>query len=142
MADINMEGLEPIITDKETGETQRPIVIAGPCSAESEEQVMNTARELSDAGVRIFRAGIWKPRTRPGGFEGVGVVGLPWLRRVKEETGMLTSTEIANRFHAEAAIDAGVDILWIGARTSANPFAMQEIADVLAERRFSNPVLV
>lgn len=142
MADINMEGLEPIITDKETGETQRPIVIAGPCSAESEEQVMNTARELSDAGVRIFRAGIWKPRTRPGGFEGVGVVGLPWLHRVKEETGMLTSTEIANRFHAEAAIDAGVDILWIGARTSANPFAMQEIADVLAERRFSNPVLV
>ena len=137
-----MEGLEPIIIDKETGKAPHPIIIAGPCSAESEEQVMQTARELKDSGVKIFRAGIWKPRTRPGGFEGVGVVGLPWLRRVKEETGMLTSTEIANRFHAEAVIDAGVDILWIGARTSANPFAMQEIADVLAERKFSGPVLV
>lgn len=120
----------------------RPIIIAGPCSAESEEQVLDTARALHGAGVKIFRAGIWKPRTRPGGFEGVGVIGLPWLRRVKEETGMLTATEIATRCHAEAAIDAGVDILWIGARTSANPFAMQEVADVLKERDFQGPVLV
>lgn len=126
----------------ETQHRRHPLIIAGPCSAESEDQVMQTARLLAEAGITIFRAGIWKPRTHPGGFEGVGVDGLPWLRRVKEETGMLTSTEIANRAHAEAAIDAGVDILWIGARTSANPFAMQEIADVLAERRFSNPVLV
>lgn len=131
-----MPGLEPIAG------SARPIIIAGPCSAESEEQVLETARGLRQAGISIFRAGIWKPRTRPGGFEGVGVVGLPWLRRVKEETGMLTATEIANRCHAEAAIDAGIDILWIGARTSANPFAMQEVADVLNERGFKGPVLV
>ena len=131
-----MPGLEPIAG------SARPIIIAGPCSAESEEQVLETARGLRQAGISIFRAGIWKPRTRPGGFEGVGVVGLPWLRRVKEETGMLTATEIANRCHAEAAIDAGIDILWIGARTSANPFAMQEVADVLNERGFNGPVLV
>lgn len=119
-----------------------PIIISGPCSAESEQQVLDTARQLSAAGVKIFRAGIWKPRTRPGGFEGVGAIGLPWLQKVKTETGMLTATEIANRYHAESAIDAGVDVLWIGARTSANPFAMQEIADVVAERGFGGPVLV
>ncbi len=136
MSEMTMPGLEPIAG------SARPIIIAGPCSAESEEQVLETARGLRQAGISIFRAGIWKPRTRPGGFEGVGVVGLPWLRRVKEETGMLTATEIANRCHAEAAIDAGIDILWIGARTSANPFAMQEVADVLNERGFKGPVLV
>lgn len=119
-----------------------PLVIAGPCSAESEEQILRTASDLSDAGIRIFRAGIWKPRTRPGDFEGVGIVGLPWLQKVKDKTGMLTATEIANRYHAECAMDANVDILWIGARTSANPFAMQEIADVIAERKFDRPVLV
>ena len=111
---------------------KRPIVIAGPCSAETEEQVMATARELAKNGVKIFRAGIWKPRTKPGGFEGVGEQGLAWLRRVKEETGMLVATEVATKHHVKAALDAGVDVLWIGARTSANPFAMQEIADALA----------
>ena len=119
-----------------------PLIIAGPCSAESEEQVFSTARSLKEAGINIFRAGIWKPRTRPGGFEGVGEIGLPWLRRVHDELDMLTATEIANRHHAEAALDAGVDILWIGARTTANPFAMQEIADLLAERHHTGPVLV
>lgn len=133
-----MKDLKPILDD----EAARPLIIAGPCSAESEQQVIDTARELAEAGVKIFRAGIWKPRTRPGGFEGVGALGLPWLKRVKEETGMLTATEIANRYHAECAIDAGVDILWIGARTSANPFAMQEIADVISERGYNGPVLV
>lgn len=111
--------------------TQRPLVIAGPCSAETEEQVLETARGLKEQGVEIFRAGIWKPRTRPNSFEGVGSVGLEWLRRVKEETGMLTSTEVANFKHVYEALRAGVDILWIGARTSANPFAMQEVADAL-----------
>ncbi len=119
---IQFEGVDP----------KRPIVIAGPCSAETEEQVMATARELAKNGVKIFRAGIWKPRTKPGGFEGVGEQGLAWLRRVKEETGMLVATEVATKHHVKAALDAGVDVLWIGARTSANPFAMQEIADALA----------
>lgn len=119
---IQFEGVDP----------KRPIVIAGPCSAETEEQVMATARELAKNGVKIFRAGIWKPRTKPGGFEGVGEQGLAWLRRVKEETGMLVATEVATKQHVKAALDAGVDVLWIGARTSANPFAMQEIANALA----------
>ena len=94
--------------------------------------------------VRVFRAGIWKPRTRPGGFEGVGSIGLPWLRRVKEETGMFVSTEAATRAHVEAAVEAGIDMLWIGARTSANPFAMQEIADTLRDAGSAGdlPVLV
>ncbi len=118
---IQFEGVDP----------KRPIVIAGPCSAETEEQVMATARELAKNGVKIFRAGIWKPRTKPGGFEGVGEQGLAWLRRVKDETGMLVATEVATKQHVKAALDAGVDVLWIGARTSANPFAMQEIADAL-----------
>jgi len=103
---------------------------------------METACGLSALGIGIYRAGLWKPRTLPGGFEGVGSVGLPWLRHVREKTGMLTATEIANRHHAERALDGGVDILWIGARTSANPFAMQEIADILAEKHFQGPVLV
>lgn len=119
---IQFEGVDP----------KRPIVIAGPCSAETEEQVMATARELAKNGVKIFRAGIWKPRTKPGGFEGVGEQGLAWLRRVKEETGMLVATEVATKQHVKTALVAGVDVLWIGARTSANPFAMQEIADALA----------
>ena len=136
-----MNDLKPIYTAA-NGETPHPLIIAGPCSAESESQVLETARSLARLEVPIFRAGLWKPRTRPGGFEGVGAVGLPWLRRVKEETGMLTATEIANRYHAENALDGGVDILWIGARTSANPFAMQEIADVIAERGVDVPVLV
>ena len=112
-------------------DSKRPVVIAGPCSAETEEQVMETAKDLAKNGVRIFRAGIWKPRTKPGGFEGVGSVGLTWLQEVKKETGMLVATEVANKQHVDEALNAGVDVLWIGARTSANPFAMQEIADSL-----------
>ena len=112
-------------------DSKRPVVIAGPCSAETEEQVMETAKDLAKNGVRIFRAGIWKPRTKPGGFEGVDSVGLTWLQEVKKETGMLVATEVANKQHVEEALNAGVDVLWIGARTSANPFAMQEIADSL-----------
>ena len=106
----------------------RPIVIAGPCSVDSEDQVMNTATQLANNGIKIFRGGIWKPRTSPGGFEGIGQVGLPWLKKVKEETGMLISTEVATKAHVELALSADVDMVWIGARTSANPFAVQEVA--------------
>ncbi|MDR0836183.1 MAG: bifunctional 3-deoxy-7-phosphoheptulonate synthase/chorismate mutase type II [Tannerella sp.] len=112
-------------------ENDRPLIIAGPCSAETEEQVMTTAKQLSNKGIKIFRAGIWKPRTKPGGFEGVGSEGLRWLKRVKQELGMYVATEVATRDHVFEALKAGIDILWIGARTSANPFAMQEIADAL-----------
>lgn len=107
------------------------MVIAGPCSAETREQVMKTATELATKGVKIFRAGIWKPRTKPGGFEGVGVEGLAWLKEVKKETGMYVGTEVATAMHVYEALKAGIDILWIGARTTANPFAVQEIADAL-----------
>lgn len=124
-----MENIKPVTF--EGVDPKRPIVIAGPCSAETEEQVMTTAKELAKNGVRIFRAGIWKPRTKPGGFEGVGSVGLPWLQNVRRETGMLVSTEVATRYHVEEALKSGIDVLWIGARTSANPFAMQDIADAL-----------
>ena len=110
---------------------KRPLIIAGPCSAETEEQVMETARQLHANGVQIYRAGIWKPRTKPGGFEGIGAEGLPWLQRVKKELGMYISTEVATAAHVRAALAADVDILWIGARTTANPFAVQEIADAL-----------
>ncbi len=112
-------------------ETDRPLLISGPCSAETEEQVMETARRLMNTRTQIFRAGIWKPRTRPGSFEGIGVEGLKWLKRVKEETGLKTATEVANGKHVFEAIKYGVDILWIGARTTVNPFAVQEIADAL-----------
>ena len=112
-------------------EQKRPLVIAGPCSAETEEQVMETARQLANNGIKIFRAGVWKPRTKPGGFEGKGIEALPWMQRVKAETGMLTATEVATPEHVEAALNAGIDILWIGARTSANPFSVQAIADAL-----------
>ena len=121
-------------------DTQRPIVIAGPCSAESEEQVMETAKGLAERGVKIFRAGIWKPRTKPGGFEGIGTLGLPWLKRVKQETGMLVATEVATKDHVFEALKAGIDILWIGARTTVNPFAVQEIADAL--KGVDIPVLI
>jgi len=110
---------------------KRPLIIAGPCSAETEEQVMETARQLHANGVQIYRAGIWKPRTKPGGFEGIGAIGLPWLQRVKKELGMYIATEVATAAHVRAALAADVDILWIGARTTANPFAVQEIADAL-----------
>lgn len=120
-----------------------PLVIAGPCSAETPGQVMSTAATLAAHGIKVFRAGIWKPRTKPGGFEGLGAPALPWLREVKERTGMYTATEVANRYHVKEAVKAGVDILWIGARTSANPFAMQEIADTLKETASTEmPILV
>ena len=121
-------------------ENKRPLVIAGPCSAETEEQVMATAKALAKNDIKIFRAGVWKPRTKPGGFEGNGEKALPWLKRVKEETGMLIATEVATPKHVEASLNAGVDILWVGARTTANPFAVQELADSL--RGIDVPVLV
>lgn len=119
---------------------KRPIVIAGPCSAETEEQVMSTARMLADKGCHIFRAGVWKPRTKPGGFEGNGEKALPWLKEVKEETGMMISTEVATPEHVELAMRYDMDVLWVGARTSANPFAMQALADSMQGLQI--PVLV
>jgi chorismate mutase len=110
----------------------RPFLISGPCSAESEEQVLQTARELAKINeVSIFRAGIWKPRTRPNSFEGVGTIGLKWLPMVKQETGLMVGTEVANEKHVYEALKYGVDMVWIGARTSVNPFTVQEIADAL-----------
>ncbi|MDR2969453.1 MAG: bifunctional 3-deoxy-7-phosphoheptulonate synthase/chorismate mutase type II [Tannerellaceae bacterium] len=127
---IVLPGVDPV----------RPVVIAGPCSAESEEQVLQAAKALSARGVKIFRAGIWKPRTKPGGFEGVGTIGLSWLKKVKEQTGMYVTTEVATKDHVKEALDMGIDILWIGARTTVNPFAVQEIADAL--RGVDIPVLI
>ena len=119
---------------------ERLIVMAGPCSAETEEQVITTARQLAAKGCHLFRAGVWKPRTKPGGFEGNGEAALPWLRTVKEETGMMVATEVATPEHVELALKYGVDILWVGARTTANPFAMQALADSL--RGVDVPVFV
>ncbi len=118
----------------------RPMCIAGPCSAETEEQVMETASELNAFGIHVFRAGIWKPRTHPGSFEGVGTPGLKWLRRVKEELGMKVCTEVATKEHVQESLRSGVDMVWIGARTTANPFLVQQIADSL--RGTDIPVLV
>jgi chorismate mutase len=112
-------------------ENKRPLVIAGPCSAETEEQVLNTAKSLAAQGIKIFRAGVWKPRTKPGGFEGNGSAAFAWLKKVKEKTGMYIAIEIATAAHMREALANDIDILWIGARTSANPFAVQEIADAL-----------
>lgn len=112
-----------------TNQSDFPLIISGPCSAESENQVMETARELAKIPeVKIFRAGIWKPRTRPGSFEGVGVKGLKWLQKVKQETNLLTAVEVASQKHVEEALKHQVDILWIGARTVVNPFSIQELA--------------
>lgn len=108
-----------------------PLVIAGPCSAETEEQVLKIAHELKDTDVNYFRAGIWKPRTRPGNFEGVGALGLKWLQKVREETGLKTATEVANKDHVKLALEYDVDLLWIGARSTVSPFIIQEIADAL-----------
>lgn len=130
--------LEPL--KLEGVEEKRPLVIAGPCSAETEEQVLNTAKQLADKGIKVFRAGVWKPRTKPGGFEGNGEIALPWLKEVKEQTGMLTSTEVATPEHVEMCLKHGIDILWVGARTTANPFAMQALADSL--KGVDIPVLV
>ncbi|WP_266206343.1 bifunctional 3-deoxy-7-phosphoheptulonate synthase/chorismate mutase type II [Pontibacter kalidii] len=117
-----------------------PLVIAGPCSAESEEQVMQTAGALKQLGIHLFRAGIWKPRTRPGSFEGVGTQGLAWLHRVRRELGMKVATEVATARHVEEALKQEIDVLWIGARTTVNPFAVQDIADAL--RGVDIPVMV
>ncbi len=130
-----MKDLKPIpFFDK------RPLIVAGPCSAETEAQTLRTARELAAEGVRVFRAGLWKPRTKPGGFEGVGAAGLQWLQWVKRETGMAVAVEVATREHVAAALKAGIDLLWLGARTTADPFAVQEIADAL--QGVDIPVLV
>ena len=120
--------LEPL---RLPSDNERPFVISGPCSAETEEQVMTTARQLAMKGCHNFRAGVWTPRTKPGGFEGNGEKALPWMKAVKEETGMLVATEVATPAHVELCLKYGIDILWIGARTSANPFAMQALADAL-----------
>ncbi len=116
------------LVEKEAGQ---PIIIAGPCSAETEAQVLETAHGLKDQNIDFFRAGIWKPRTRPNAFEGVGKVGLPWLTRVKEETGMKVTTEVAKTQHVFEALKHNIDLLWIGARTTVSPFAVQEIADAV-----------
>jgi chorismate mutase len=108
-----------------------PLVIAGPCSAETEDQVLKIAHDLKDTDVSIYRAGIWKPRTRPGMFEGVGAIGLKWLDKVKKETGLLTATEVANASHVKLALEYDIDVLWIGARSTVSPFIVQEIADAL-----------
>jgi len=108
-----------------------PLVIAGPCSAETEEQVLKIAHQLKETDTSVLRAGIWKPRTRPGNFEGVGALGLKWLQTAKEETGLLTTTEVANPVHVDLALKHDIDILWIGARTTVSPFNVQEIAEAL-----------
>jgi len=110
-----------------------PLVIAGPCSAETEDQVLKIAHELKNTDVSIYRAGIWKPRTRPGMFEGVGAIGLKWLDKVKKETGLLTATEVANASHVKLALEYDIDVLWIGARSTVSPFIVQEIADALKD---------
>ncbi len=133
--------LQPLPIKQWAGVEDRPVVISGPCSAESEEQVLATARELARIGkIDLLRAGIWKPRTRPNSFEGVGEKGLQWLVTAREETGIPVTTEVANASHAEKALEAGIDVLWIGARTTVSPFAVQEIADVL--RGTEVPVMV
>ena len=118
----------------------RPSVVAGPCSAESEEQIMETAKGLKEMGINVFRAGIWKPRTHPGCFEGIGADGLKWLQRVKKEYGLKVSTEVASEKHVYECLKHGIDMVWIGARTTANPFLVQEIADAL--KGADIPVLV
>lgn len=128
---ILLENLLPAFAHDGKG----PLVIAGPCSAESRTQLIDTARQLKDAGFRYLRAGAWKPRTMPGGFEGRGAEALIWLAEAQKTLGMPTATEVANADHTRLALDAGIEILWIGARTAANPFAVQEIADTLVERR-------
>ncbi|MQP24638.1 3-deoxy-7-phosphoheptulonate synthase [Flavobacterium sp. LMO8] len=126
-----MENKKELRTWLDDFQLNHPLVIAGPCSAETEDQVLKIAHELKNSDVSIFRAGIWKPRTRPGGFEGVGEIGLKWLQKAKAETGLLMATEVATAAHVKLAIEHDIDVLWIGARTTVNPFAVQEIADAL-----------
>jgi len=135
-----MENSKELRTWLDDLQLEHPLVIAGPCSAETEEQVLKIAHELKNSDVSYYRAGIWKPRTRPGNFEGVGALGLKWLQKVKEETGMKTCTEVANTAHVKLALEHDVDLLWIGARTAVSPFVMQELADAL--RGTDKPVLV
>jgi chorismate mutase len=124
--------MEILALEKWLNVDKKPVVISGPCSAESETQVLETARQIARfPQVKIFRSGIWKPRTRPNYFEGVGVKGLKWMKRVKEETGLLTAVEVAKPQHVEDCLKAGIDILWLGARTVVNPFSVQEITEVL-----------
>jgi chorismate mutase len=133
--------LKPLPTDTWPFDFPHPFIISGPCSAESEEQVVQTAIELAKSGrVHLLRAGIWKPRTRPNSFEGIGEPALEWLMNAKEESGLPVCTEVANAFHVEKCLEAGVDVLWIGARTTVNPFSVQEIADSL--RGVDIPVMV
>lgn len=126
-----MENKKELRTWLDDFQLNHPLVIAGPCSAETEDQVLKIAHELKKSDVSIFRAGIWKPRTRPGGFEGVGEIGLKWLQKAKAETGLLMATEVATAAHVKLALEHDIDVLWIGARTTVNPFAVQEIADAL-----------
>ena len=135
-----MENSKELRTWLDDLQLEHPLVIAGPCSAETEEQVLKIAHELKDSDVSYYRAGIWKPRTRPGNFEGVGALGLKWLQKVKEETGMKTCTEVANTAHVKLALEHDIDLLWIGARTAVSPFVMQELADAL--QGTDKPVLV
>ena len=131
--------LKPLFGDEWNA---RPIVIAGPCSAENEEMTLKTVHALHEMGVKVFRAGVWKPRTSPDSYSGPGSEGLKWLGRAKDETGMLVATEVAMASHVREALDAGIDVLWIGARTTANPFAVQEIADTLTNFDTDVTVLV
>ncbi|WDF54310.1 chorismate mutase [Mucilaginibacter sp. KACC 22063] len=133
--------IQPLNTWIKPAQENQPLLIAGPCSAETEEQLVATAHLLAKTGrLSALRAGIWKPRTRPGEFEGIGSIGLQWLKRAKEETGLPTAVEVATAKHVEEALAAGVDILWVGARSTANPFTVQEIADAL--RGVDVPVMV
>lgn len=135
-----MENKKELRTWLDAFQLAHPLVIAGPCSAETEEQVLKIAHQLKDSDATVLRAGIWKPRTRPGNFEGVGALGLKWLQKAKEETGMLITTEVANANHVELALKHDVDILWIGARTTVSPFIVQDIADAL--QGTDKPVLI
>jgi len=121
-------------------ELHRPFIISGPCSAESEEQIMDTGQQIAQLNIPIFRAGVWKPRTRPGNFEGLGVVALPWLKKLKQHTNLLIAVEVANAYHIKEALKYDIDIFWIGARTTANPFLVQELADQM--RGIDVPVFV
>lgn len=139
-----METLTKIQKPEWLTKYDKPLIIAGPCSAESEKQVMTIAESLDKDYVQVYRAGIWKPRTKPNCFEGVGAIGLNWLKKVKDELGMLTSTEVANANHVKLALEFDIDILWIGARTTVNPFVVQEIAEALRDTKkvvlVKNPV--
>ena len=124
-----LSGISPAVAPASAG---AKVIIAGPCSAETREQTLATASGLTNAGIDLFRAGLWKPRTRPGGFEGCGEEGIGWLQEVKEKTGLKVATEVASAHHVEAAIKGGIDVIWLGARTTTNPFAVQEIAEAIA----------